>query len=214
MNRNLNLEWAKRPAVFGTILATIVIALVWWFAWMTPQASKLSSINTQQSQAQGQVAVLQSEIAQLRSESSLLSKELPYLKFFESQIPSLPLQGQLTAQLYQLSLKTKTFISALSDSTVSPPSSVSGGYSTMPITIELTGTHNEVISFLQGLYSMQRLVTIQSVSLTPPSQQPNLNTNGTATGFGASIVATAYTTYVPITPAAPTTATADSNSSS
>jgi Tfp pilus assembly protein PilO len=213
---NLNLEWVKRPAVFGTIIGTIVIALVWWMAWMSPEASKLSAVETQQTAAQGQIAQLQGEIASLKAQSTQLTKEIPYLKFFQSQIPPLPLQGQLTAQLYQLSLTTHTFISALSDNSVAPPttasvSSTSGStaspaYSTMPISIEVAGSHNGVAAFLQGLYHLGRLVTIQQVSLTPPTQSPNLNSNTNTSGFSAAITATAYTTYVPANPTAPTTA--------
>lgn len=209
---NLNLEWVKRPAVFGTVLATIVIALVWWMAWMSPEASKLNSVESQQTSAQGQISLLQTQITSLKAQSVQLTKELPYLKFFQSQIPPLPLQGELTSQLYQLSLSTKTFISSLSDNSVAPATTTSAGYSTMPISIQLSGSHNGVVAFLQGLYHLQRLITIQQISLTPPSQQPNLNANGNAPGFAASITATAYTTYVPVAPSAPTTTSPTSTS--
>jgi Tfp pilus assembly protein PilO len=207
---SLNLEWIKRPAVFGTIIGVIVIALVWWLAWMSPEASKLSSVEAKQTQAQGQISALQTEIGSLKAQSTELTKELPYLNFFQSQIPPLPLQGQLTAQLYQLSLQTHTFISALSDNAVSPATTTSAGYSTMPISIQLSGSHNGVSAFLQGLYHLQRLVTVQQVSLTPPVQQPNLNSNANAPGFSAAITATAYTTYVPAAPAPPTTTSSTS----
>lgn len=201
-NGRINLEWVKRPAILVTVLGTVVIAIIWWFAWMQPQASKLSSIRSQQNLAGEEVNLLQAQIAQLRSESSLLKKELPYLHFFQGQIPPLPEQGQLTAQLYNLSLKTKTFISSLSDNAVNSPATTTAGYSPMPISIQLTGTHNGVVAFLKGLYTLPRLVTIQAVNLSPPSQQSNLNRNGTTNGFAAAITATAYTTYVPVAPAA------------
>jgi Tfp pilus assembly protein PilO len=191
--KSLNLALLKRPPIYGTIVGVIVVALVWWFAWMSPEGTKLSSVHAQQQQLQGQVGTLNATIGALKVEASQVPAILPYLAFFQSAIPPLPQSGDLTTELYNLSLKTGTFISSLGDSTTN---ATTGGYSVIPVQIQLTGTEAGVLNFIKGIYSLQRLVTIQTLSLQPPGGGANLLKPTNAQGFSASIGATAYTTYV------------------
>jgi hypothetical protein len=69
------------------------------------------------------------------------------------------------------------------------------------VSISLSGTEKGVLAFIKGTYSLQRLVTIQTLSLAPVGGA-NLLKPTSAIGFGATILATAYTTYV-ATAAAP-----------
>lgn len=195
MNR-INLDLLKRPMIYGTIIGVLVLALVWWLAWWSPEGNKLSNAQSQEVSLQQQVTSLDGQIAVLRAESSQVAKELPYLAIFNQALPSLPNQGNLTTELYVLSRQTKTFISDLNDSTIVPTT----GYSTMPISMTLTGSHNAVLAFLKGIYGLPRLVTIQAVTLSPPGAAPNLNTQSNTTGFSATISGTAYTTYLPPAP--------------
>ena len=197
--KSLNFDLLKRPKIFGTIIAVVLIALIWWFAWMAPQGNKLNSVNQQQQQLESQVASLNTTIGALKIEASQAQKLLPYLAFFQLSIPPLPESGDLTTELYNLSLKTKTFISALSDATTTP---TTGGYSTIPVTIQLTGTEKGVLAFVEGIYTLPRLITIQTLALSPPAAAANILKPTNTTGFTASINATAYTTYV-ATAAAP-----------
>ena len=192
----MTFDLLKRPPVYGTIAGVIVLLLVWWFAWMSPEGNKLSTVNAQESSLQTQISSLNSQIAVLKAQSALVPGELPYLAKFTGAIPNLPESGVLTEQLFGLMNSTKTFISSLNDSTVSPTGT---GYSTIPVQIALTGSHDQVINFLKGLYTLPRLVTIQSVTLAPPAAT-NILKPSKAQGFTAAINATAYTTFVPPTP--------------
>jgi Tfp pilus assembly protein PilO len=195
----------KRPPVYGTIAGVVVLLLVWWFAWMSPEGNKLASVNTQQSSLQSQIASLNSQIAILKAQSALVPGELPYLAKFNGAVPNLPESGVLTEELFGLMNSTKTFISSLNDSTVT---SSGTGFSTIPVQISVTGSEDQVVNFMKGLYTLPRLVTIQSVTLAPPTQSDILKPSK-AQGFTAAITATAYTTFVPPTPPpAPATTTA------
>jgi type IV pilus assembly protein PilO len=196
---SLSLDLLKRPLVYGTLIGVVLIALVWWFAWMTPEANKLASANSQVQSDQSQISSLNTQIAALKVEDQQLPHLVHYLAFFSLAIPPLPESGDLTTELYDLSLSTKTVMNTLTDvATIN----TGKGYSTIPVQISLSGNHNSVLAFLKGIYALPRLVTIQSINLSPPGGQ-NLNQPSTASGFTANISATAYTTYVPPTPTAP-----------
>jgi Tfp pilus assembly protein PilO len=194
----VNVDLLKRPLVYGTIIGVVVLALIWWFAWMSPEASKLAGVNTQAAQAQAQITQLNATVASLKEQSALLPSEVPYLAHFEIAIPNLPESGILTEQLFQLMRQTGTFISTLSDATVEP----STGFSVIPVSIVMSGSHNGVEQFIKDIYTMPRLVTIESVTLTPSESQLDLNTPSGSSGFGATIAAQAYTTFLPPTPTA------------
>jgi type IV pilus assembly protein PilO len=194
----LNLDLIKRPLVYGTLIGVVLIALIWWFGWMSPEASKLSSANSQIQSDQATISSLNTQIAALKNEDQQLPKLVHYLAFFSLAIPPLPESGDLTTQLYDLSLATKTDMNSLSDATTAD---TGAGYSVIPVEIALVGSHNSVLAFLRGLYALPRLVTIQGVDLTPTAGQ-TLNQSSSTGGFTATITATAYTTYLPPTPAA------------
>lgn len=198
MNMNMNLDVLKRPAVFGTIAGVIVLLVIWWFAFMSPEGSKLSSVKAQDASLQSQIAQLNTTIAGLQAQSRLVPSELPYLAKFTTAIPDLPESGVLTEQLFNLMHSTKTFISSLSDSQTASSGS---GYSTIPVVITVTGSHDSIVAFLAGLYSLPRLVTIQNVAFgSSASQQSGILSPSKSPGFTATISATAYTTFVPPTP--------------
>ena len=49
---SINLSALKRPFVLVTVGGLILVAALWWLLWMTPEASKLTTIQAQQTQLQ------------------------------------------------------------------------------------------------------------------------------------------------------------------
>jgi type IV pilus assembly protein PilO len=196
----VNLDIVKRPAIYGTIVGVLVIALIWWFAWMSPEGSKLTSVNHQAQTAQIEISQLNTTVASLKAQSADLQQILPYLAHFEVAIPNLPESGILTEQLFQLSRQTGVFISNLNDAQVIA-GTTSTGYSTIPVSIVLSGSRNGILNFIADIYKMPRLVTLQAVTLTPGGANPDVNKSSNATGANASITGTAYTTFIPPSPA-------------
>lgn len=190
----MNVDLLKRPAVYGTIAGVVLIAIIWWFAWMSPEGNKLNGVNAQAQSAQNQITQLDATVASLKAQSALLPGSLPFLAHYQVAIPNLPESGILTEQLFQLMRSTGTFISSLNDATVQP---TGAGYSEVPVSIVITGSHNGILNFITDIYKLPRLVTIEQVSLTPSAGQPDLNKASTTNGFGATIAAMAYTTFVP-----------------
>lgn len=203
--KGLSLDQVKSPIILGVIGGLIVLLLVWWFAWMAPEQHKLSSVRAQQSADQTTVAQLQAEIAQLQAEAAQVQKSLPYLKKAVTAIPPAPDPGGIVNEIDGLANKTHVTFSSITDNTVVPPAATATttgtptttGVSTIPIQFTISGSHKAVFAFMEGFYSLPRLMTISSVALTPGGTNPNILAVNDGQTYTAAFSGTAYTTYVP-----------------
>ena len=89
MNRvpSLNLDILKSKVVLIVTGCVIVLLIVWWFAWMTPEANKLAAVQQQVTTNRTQLTQLNLELAALKAESKLVQKELPFLQKVTAAIP-------------------------------------------------------------------------------------------------------------------------------
>lgn len=193
-----------RPKVWGPALLVVVVAIAWWFAWMRPESSKLASVRRQETEQRALQASLTAELMTLRAEAKQVHRASPFLDRFAKAIPAAPDSPEIVVQVYDLSVQDNVTLQSITDNTIDPTTS---GYSTIPVSLSVSGGHDSLLAFLAGLYHLPRLLTVQSVSL---SGKGSILSSGQES-YSASIGATAYTTYVPsaagtATVAAPTTA--------
>jgi Tfp pilus assembly protein PilO len=188
----------------------LVIALVLWVALISPQNTKLASLQAQSLQLQGQEATLQARLTALQSEGRKLSSNCADLAKISTQIPSVEsptdvdaeessfesqfnaLAGSSGVTLDQFSGFTPAGTSALggSASSTSAATSTSGsttgasatpGVTAVPTTLTVQGSFGQIMSFVNGLDSFPRLFVIQKFVLG----------FGGATATGSSSAATA-----------------------
>lgn len=198
---NLDLGRFRSPIVLGVIGGLILLLLIWWFAWMSPEANKLTTVQAQQTQLNQQVEQLQAKITQLQQESAQVQKELPYLVRYTAAAPPTPEQGLIVNQILALSKRTGVDLSSISDNTVSPPA-VAGGLSTIPVDLVVSGNHSQVLNFLNGFYQLPRLMTISTLALDASGGSPNILDVNDGASYSLTMAATAYTLATPATPAA------------
>jgi Tfp pilus assembly protein PilO len=203
MNRlgSLNLDLLKSKVVLIVTAAVIVLLLVWWFAWMTPESSKLTSVQAQVATDQASVTRLNLELIGLKAESKLVLKELPYLKKVTAAIPPTEDPPGIVDNLNTLASQTGCDLLSVTPADV-PSASGTAGMSVIPVTFTVSGVHSSIMSFLNGFYSMKRLMTISTLSLSPSGTGPNILAAGDGQQYSMSVTADAYTTYV--TPTATT----------
>ncbi|HTX00716.1 MAG TPA: hypothetical protein VMD59_18190 [Acidimicrobiales bacterium] len=178
-----------------TIAALIVLLIVWQFGWMSPEAGKINADHAAAATDQTTLDGLRLELAELVRESHEVQRELPYLKRFPTEIPPAPQYGVLVDEIQALEEATNVDVNPLSVSKVPPAAS---GITAIPVSIQVSGGHDQLIQFLDGLtgtgrHRIKRLVTVQSFDLQGPG--PNVLSSSEAQ-YSASIAATAYTTAV------------------
>ncbi len=209
MNRlqSINLDFVKRPVILISVAAVIVLAGVWWFAWMSPQGSKLSTVNANVAQLQQKYSQLQETLRVVEHESKLESKYAGYLATFSAAVPPTPDAPQLTTQLAALANETHVTLTSLSDDSVLAATPVSE----VPINITIKGSGSQCLNFLKGIYQMDRLITISAFTPTPSDSagsgsSVNVLSPGNA-GYTFALTGDAYY-YADIDQLAPSTSSA------
>jgi Tfp pilus assembly protein PilO len=174
--RSLNLEAIRRPTFLISVGGVILLALLWWFLWMSPQGSKLATIHTQIAGLQQQFKTDETQLALVKQESQIVKQNAAFLTKFSNAVPSSPDQQVLTTQIYNLAKQTGVQLTSFSDNTLTPPAKA--GLGVVPVQISITGTHKQCLAFLDKLYvgsTLPRLLTVDTFTPTPAA----------ATGTGA-----------------------------
>ncbi len=184
------MERFKFPLISAGIV--VVVLLVAYMAWISPEGSKLSKLNTQEATLTSQEQGLSADIAHLRVEGGHLVANCTHLSERVAQIPVAPDEGAFLTQIDALATSTGT---SLPGYTFSLPSATSGApttsaSTTMPsitVTLNFSGTYSQVTAFLNGLDKLGRLYAVQSYSLKQPNQS-SVSSSGTPIILPASAI--------------------------
>jgi Tfp pilus assembly protein PilO len=201
MNRlkSINFDIFKSRTLLLTVGGLVVLLLIWWFAWMSPESSKLNTVNAQAAQLQTTLNSLNQQIAQLEHESATLKKELPLLKRFTVAVPTTSDAPSIVTDLHNLAKSVpKLNLLSVTDNTVVAPTTPGGLY-VEPVSFSVSGPHSSVATFLTDFYNfskMPRLMTIDTLSLQPGGSPSGININNDSDGqtYSVAIAASAYST--------------------
>jgi Tfp pilus assembly protein PilO len=193
--RSVNLDLLKSKVVLIATGTVIVLLIVWWFAWMSPEGTKLTSVQQQVTSDQSMVTQLNAELRALQAEKQLVLQELPYLKKVTTAIPPTVDPPGIVDQLYTLAVKTGCKLGSVSTTNTTTPSATAG-LATIPVSFTVSGAHRSIFTFLTDFYTLQRLITINTVSLSPAGTSPNILAIGDGQQYTMTVTAQAYTTLV------------------
>ncbi len=162
----------------------LVVALLLWAVLISPQNSKLSSLQNQQSQLQSKEATLQAKLATLRTEKQKLSSSCADLEKISTQIPSVQSPTDIDAEestfesqfnglaaasgvtLAQFSGFAPASTTSGSAATATPSTaSTTGNVTSVPTNLTVTGNYGQLMAFINGLDSFPRLFVIQKFVL-------------------------------------------------
>jgi Tfp pilus assembly protein PilO len=195
MNRlqGINFGLLKSKVVLIVTGVVIVLLIVWWFAWMTPEASKLTTVQAQVTADNTTMTQLNLELIALRAERKLVLKELPYLKKVTTAIPPTEDPPGIVDSLNTLANKTGCDLLSVTPANFPSPSGVVG-LSVIAVTFSISGLHKNVFTFLTDFYTMKRLMTISSVGFAAGGTSPNILAVNDGQPYSLTVSATAYTT--------------------
>lgn len=158
-------------------VAAVVVALVVWSAWISPEGNKASALSLQKSQALAQEQSLQTQLATLKEEQRNVKANCAQLNRDLTMIPTSPDASQFLQQitaLAQASGDPHTPSYSLGTPTATPGSTAAStgagaapaGTSVITVQLSLAGTFGQMTQFIQGVSSFKRLFTISSISIT------------------------------------------------
>lgn len=168
---SLNLNALKRPLVLITVGVVILVAVLWWVLWMSPQGNKLSTENAEESNLTGQLQTLNATLQRDQAQAAKVQLYAGYLAMFASAVPPVPEAPQLTTELADLADATNVKLITLTDDTTVTGTPVS----TIPLTMQIQGPRQDCLAFLAGIYNpkmITRLITINSFTPTPLNAGP------------------------------------------
>lgn len=160
------MEQLKRfriPVITG--VATLVLAIIVYAAWISPEGSHLAKLHAMQTQLQTQQSQLQIRIATLRKEKSQLGANCAQLTTDLTEIPGTPSVDSFLQQI--------TALAVASGDPDTPAISVNqaiggakAGVTSVQVELTLQGTYGQMTQFLNGLDSFPRLFTVTSITVT------------------------------------------------
>jgi len=172
------------PLIAG--VTALVLAIVVFLAWISPEGSKLASLQTKETQLQSQQTSLQTEIAALKREKANLGTTCSTLTQDVTEIPGAPDVDSFLQQVTALAVSSGD-PNTPSISVTQASGSVKGTTGVTPVAVSFTlaGTYGQMSEFLRGLYSFPRLFTIASITIgggpvsnggvVPAPSTPNYN---------------------------------------
>jgi Tfp pilus assembly protein PilO len=143
-------------------LGVLVLALVVYMAWISPEGSKLTSLKNRESQQ----ASLESELIGLEHEKQNITATCAKLATDISEIPATPQVDNFLNQVTNLAVQSGD-PNTPSISVTSAAGSVKGTTGVTPVAVSLSlgGTYDQMAQFLSGLYTFPRLFTINGANL-------------------------------------------------
>lgn len=159
------MEQLKRfrlPILTG--VATLVVSLIVYAAWISPEQSHLTKLSAQKTTLVAQQSSLQIEIATLRREKSQLGTNCAQLTQDITEIPGAPDVDSFLQQVTALAVASgdpNTPSISVTEATGAKP-----GVTPVGVSLTLSGTYGQMTAFLAGLDSFPRMFTVTSISVT------------------------------------------------
>jgi len=147
----------------------IVVALIVFVAWISPEGSKLSSLRAQQTQLQSQKSHLEIELSVLRGDKAHIATNCQELTTDLTEIPDTPTVDDFFHQVSTLAVQAgdpNTPSISVTEAAAGAATSAAGG-SVKPVSVNMTlsGTYGQMMGFLHGLDTFPRLFTISSIDV-------------------------------------------------
>jgi Tfp pilus assembly protein PilO len=169
----------RMPLMIGA--GALVLALLIWALLVSPQNSKLASLQAQETQLQTQQSTLQVKLSSLKTEQQKLSSSCADLQKIATQIPSVQSPTDVDAeessfenQFNALTASSGVHLTQFSGftpatSTTAAPTTgaaaATSGVTPVPTTLAVSGNYGQMTAFIQGLDNFPRLFVIQNFVL-------------------------------------------------
>jgi Tfp pilus assembly protein PilO len=190
------------PLMIGA--GALVVALLIWAILVSPQNSKLASLQTQETQLQTQAAGLQVKLASLKTEQQKLSGSCADLQKIATQIPSVQTPTDLDAEessfenqfnsltgtsgvhLTQFSGFTPAATGSAAPAASTGAAAAPSGVVPVPTTLAVSGNFGQMSAFINGLDNFPRLFVIQNFVLAFGSTAATSTAGASGAASGAA----------------------------
>jgi type IV pilus assembly protein PilO len=152
-----------RNIIILGVLAIVVLLVGYYFLLLSPLLGRLNEQADAREAKQDQLAQLQQEVnelEQIRRDSPEIERQLLELS---KRIPAQPQIPTLIVQVEEIADASGVTQLTIDPEPAAPPAG-GGDYQVVPVTMQFTGTYDEMQDFLLRTRNLARLVTVTEVS--------------------------------------------------
>jgi Tfp pilus assembly protein PilO len=147
-----------------TGVGALVLAIIVFAAWISPEGSKLSGLRAQQTQLESQQTHLETELATLKAAKAHLATNCQALSKDLGEIPGTPSVDSFFNQVSALAVSSGD--PNTPSISVTQAAGAASGAEPVAVTFTLQGTYGQMTAFLKGLDTFPRLFTVTSISVS------------------------------------------------
>lgn len=153
----------RRWVILGLVLA-VLLAAAWWTFLISPRNARIAQAEDDLAAALSQEMALRSQVVQLQD---IRASEVEYLAAIgqlETLIPEVPLLDEFIDDIYALC--GTTGVELLNMAPAIPAPMVDSSLRQFTVAVTIDGEFFEVLGFLFGVMDMDRLVRVDSISVS------------------------------------------------
>lgn len=155
----------KRTGLILGVLGAFLLTALWWFFVMSPTNTRISEARDQLESEQDNQVLLQTQLMRLKK---IQENELTYRSAIGALEAGIPPTPQMPALIDVLSELAGDSGVEWDSGTYGNPIEVEGeDYFEIPVTLTVRGQFFEILGYLYGIADLERIVRIDSVSISP-----------------------------------------------
>ena len=176
--------------VLIAVVGAVAVILLWLVLFFFPQGTKISNLNAQEQQLQTKVDEGNAHVAALKKEALNTPALLQMSKQLSAYVPSTPDIFNYVTTISNTAKAAGVTITNLTPAqpVVAPTSSIS----TISVSVQVTGTYDQILTFVKDVYGLPRLTSILNIDITGGA------TGTRATALTAALTLTIYTSSKPV----------------
>jgi Tfp pilus assembly protein PilO len=152
----------RRWVILGVLVA-MLLAVVWWFFFISPRNAKISQADEDLRVAQDQQMALAAQVDQLHAIRDSEVEYLAGIAQLETLIPERPLLDEFIEDVYALC--STTGVELLNLSPAMPVAVPESALRQITVSVTIDGDFFEVLGFLFGVMDMDRLVRVDTIAI-------------------------------------------------
>ncbi len=174
----------KRPRVLLSIVAAVLIVIIWTFAFFLPQGSTISSLKVQEASLQAKIQAGDATVARLRHTYQHSAEIKTMQAKLNSAVPAKTDAYNYVQALSKVAAAAGVHLTSLSISSGSSSSTSASSKGTsssatlnqLPVNMSVKGTYDQILSLLSKIYLLPRLTDINELTISGGGATSNRST--------------------------------------
>jgi Tfp pilus assembly protein PilO len=146
-----------------TGVGALIMAIIVYAAWISPEGSKLSSLHAREAQLESQQSHLQVELFTLKREKAHVATNCAQLTQDLTAVPGTPSVDAFFQQVTQLAVAAGD--PNTPSISVTNAAASADGVKLVTVSMTLQGSYGQMMAFLKGLETFPRLFSVSTITV-------------------------------------------------